>query len=217
MTGFNKILLVAWLAILLPQAAPATATQNVALRLNFGTDTRDKNEARNPELKISAETTPSRRTTLINYRIFSCRRIPVSLNQHTYSQLEVAGCGFTSEPGNPTLPVKTIFLEFPDNHNYNARILTIKTSRIKDISLLPAQPAAPETAETDFVINHKIYQNNAYYPAGRLLNVKVVRLRQRRLLEIRLTPVRFQPRQREVDFAYEIDLEVTFTTVDENR
>ena len=89
----------------------------------------------------------------------------------------------------------------------------MKTYKIKNIFLLPTQPAPPESSEPIFTINQQIYRDNAYYPAGRILSVKVVKLRQRWLLEIRLTPVRFHPRQREVDFAHEIDLMVTFMAV----
>ena len=218
MIKFIRIFFATLLMILLAQATPVGAEETCKtgdLWLNFATGANDKRCP--PELKISTNTTPGSQTTLISYKIFGCRQIPVLLNNCKYSRLEVADCGFTSDPGDPKLPVKTIFLEFPDNHDYNVTLVGTKTIRIKDISLLPSQPAPPEIAEPAFIINQQIYQNNAYYPAERILRVKTVQLRQRRLLEIRLTPVRFHPLQREVDFAYEIKLQVTFMAVGDTQ
>ncbi len=211
MANFTRIFFATLLTILLTQTISVGAgepSKTSDFWLNFAVDSDDK--SRTPELKMRTSTTPGRQTTMISYKIFGCRKIPVFLNGSEYSQLEVSDCGFTSKPGNPTLPVKTIFLEFPDNHDYNVSIVGTKTTQIDEISLLPAQPAPPETAEPAFTINQQIYQNNVYYPSGRILRVKTVKLRERRLLEIRLTPVRFYPLQREVDFAYEIDLQVDF-------
>lgn len=163
-----------------------------------------------PELKMATSTAPGSQTTIINYKIFGYRKIPIICNDIEFTQIEITDCGFTSTPGNPKLPVKTIFLEFPENYNYNVRISALKRSTIENIAIVPSQPAPPENSEPVFKINQQIYQNSSYYPSGRILDVKVVNLRERRLLEIRLTPVRFNPLQREVDFAYEIDLMVTF-------
>ncbi|MEA1923896.1 MAG: C25 family peptidase propeptide domain-containing protein [Pseudomonadota bacterium] len=211
----SRIFFVALLVILFVQSLPAGASgvkKNGDLWINF-TDNADDKSRRMPELRMSTSSTPGSQTTLINYRIFACRKIPVLYNQSEYSRLEVPDCGFTADPGNPTLPVRTIFLEFPPNHDYAVNLGEMKTCMIENISVLPSRPAPPETAEPAFPINRQIYQNNAYFPAGRILSVKIVKLRQRRLLEIRLTPVRFHPLRREVEFAYEIDLLVTFMAV----
>ncbi len=214
MTKFYKIFFAA-LLIILVQTVGVKAnglSKPGNLWINFATDAGNKNR-QTPELKMSTSTTPGSKTTIVNYKIFGCRNIPILYNHFEYNQLEVGDCGFTSDAGNPKLPVRTIFLEFPDNHDYNVKLIGTKTSKIENIFLLPTQPAPPESGDSIFTINQQIYRDNAYYPAGRILSVKVVKLRERRLLEIRLTPVRFHPLQREVDFAHEIDLMVTFMDV----
>ena len=215
MARSSRIFFVVLLMIFFVQSIPASASgvKKIGdLWINFADNADDKSR-QTPELRMSTSTTPGSQTTLINYRIFGCRKIPVLYNQSQYSRLEVPDCGFTSDPGNPTLPVKTIFLEFPENHDYSVNIVAVKTCMIENIAVLPTRPAPPETAELAFPINRQIYQNNAYYPVGRILSVKTVKLRQRRLLEIRLTPVRFHPLRREVEFAYEIDMLITFMDV----
>ncbi len=193
---------------------PLSARSEIASNTNFWVNISSSDEkSPAPTLSMSASRNPTSQTISISYKIFSFRMLPIILNNVEYSQLGVSDCGFSSDPGAPKLPVRTLFLEFPENldlKNYNIELVAVKTHTVEDILLMPAQLAPPESSEQSFTINQEIYQSCNTYPASRILSEKIIKLRQRRLLEIRFTPVLFKPQQHQVDFAYEIELTVTF-------
>ena len=148
------------------------------------------------------------KTLSIDYEIFNLLHNKTEQVGSAYDLLEVSDCAPATAVGQPTLPIKTIFLEIPLDYNFKVTVNESEKVTLKNFYLLPSQTAPsdqyrlPQDAllpEAEFIINQKIYHEDRMYPADRLIAARKIRMRDHELLEVRFTPLRFNPARKTIE------------------
>ncbi|RLB52417.1 MAG: hypothetical protein DRI34_14755, partial [Deltaproteobacteria bacterium] len=130
------------------------------------------------------------------------------------------GCGTTSEPGKPRLPVIRRLVEAPPGTRPVAELVDQRetTASLAQLgmreSLLPVQypvPKIPGAADKiPFVIDQEVYSADAFWPAEPLAVSGPFVVRGRWLYQIEITPVRYNPQRGELKFLRAAELLVSF-------
>lgn len=159
------------------------------------------------------------KSAVVSFSVFDLFRESVSEQGRTFDVLTVSGCAASGNIGKPAVPVKSIYMEIPPGHDFLVTIARNQVTRVDDIYLLPAQEPMPETfigmpqyPEPLFAFDQASYQTDRFYPLDQLLEVNAVNLRNHTLLEIRFTPVRFNPVQRAALISSTLEIKVDLTT-----
>jgi Propeptide_C25 len=167
--------------------------------------------AKNPEVSIVSEADgPGRSGRIeVTYKVFSVLRNQVRKEGVVYDTLHLPGCAPLAAKGQPAVPVKTLFLELPENPDVTITPRVLEKICLKDFFILPAQPPLTDSSpdrETPLLRDEQVYGRDEFFPADLVLKSRTVTLRDKRLLEIRFTPVQFNPVRKMVDFATHIEL-----------
>jgi len=168
-----------------------------------------KNELKTPQTRIrEANLKGIHKTVTIDYEIFNLLHNRTKGLDKNYDLLEVGDCAPATAIGQPALPIKTIFLEIPKDYDFTVTVNESEKIVLNDFFLVPSQaapsdqyqlPQSLQNPEPDFAINETLYQKDQIYPAERLIAARRIRLRDHDLLEIRFTPLRFNPLRRVIE------------------
>lgn len=174
-----------------------------------------KHEIRAPETRIKEASLKSiRKTISIDYEIFNLLHNRTKLVGNAYDLLEVGDCAPATVVGQPALPVKTIFIEIPLDHDFTVTVNEGEKVVLNNYYLMPNQAPPPDQSQLpqipdpEFVINEDLYQQDRMYPSNRLLAARRIRLRDHELLEIRFTPLRFNPRAQTIEATTQTTLDI---------
>ena len=174
-----------------------------------------KHEIRAPKTQIKeARLKGIRKTVSIDYEIYNLLHNRTERIGNPYDLLEVGDCAPATTVGQPALPVKTIFIEIPPDHDFTVTVNEGEKVILNDFYLLPSQAAPPDQdqlpqlPEPEFVIDERLYQQDQMYPADRLLAARRIRLRDHELLEIRFTPLRFNPHRKVIEATPQTTLDI---------
>ena len=115
----------------------------------------------------------------------------------SYTILNIQGYLPSTEIGAPTLPLFSSLIEVPLCNSFNIKVndVVYDTIDITGHILLPAQPerSKSDTSFHPFVINDKIYNNNAYYSLSQISIENVGIARDRRLARLQFAPITYNP------------------------
>jgi hypothetical protein len=167
--------------------------------------------AKAPEVSIvSEEGGPGRSGRIkVTFRAFCVLRNQVRKEGVLYDTLHLPGCAPLAVKGQPAVPVKTLFLKLPQNPDVTITPRVVENVCLKDFFILPVQPpltdSSPDRA-APLLRDEQVYGRDEFFPADLVLKSRIVTLRDKKLLEIRFTPVRFNPVRKMVDFATHIEL-----------
>jgi hypothetical protein len=145
----------------------------------------------------------------VSFKVFFALRDRVRRQGVDYDTLYVPGCAALAGEGLPAVPVKSLFLALPEHPNVKIETRIIENVCLKDLFILPVQPPPMESLpdrKAPFLRDEQVYGRDEFFPANLLLQSRIVGMRDKQLLEIRFTPVQFNPMRRMVSFATHIEL-----------
>lgn len=116
----------------------------------------------------------------------------------TYDYVNLKGCSYAGSPGEPMMPVKTVYLSIPVNEEPTAVIASVNTAQSYSISnkIYPAQyPVAADGVEKNvpFAEPNGIYSTNANYPATNANVVHSGSLGGYKIAAVNVFPVQYNP------------------------
>ncbi len=154
------------------------------------------------------------RTTRVTYEIFSFLKTPQGVEEDIYHTIFIEGCGPYPKIGKPDVPVKIFFFDLPEDSNWSLSIIDTDSTVIKDVNLMPVQALPMDSIQGETPVFEKdktVYAEDSLFPAMSLLGLKTVMVRDQRMLEVRFTPLRFNPVTKSAVIIKKIQFEVTFT------
>jgi hypothetical protein len=157
--------------------------------------------------------------TKINLDIPAIGLTSTSLNNTTYDYvaLPVADkliAGETAEDGMPDIPVLSTWIAVPDMAGIKFTVSYTNVEIINDIDLAPTQSPLPESSMDipPFVLDSETYATDAFYPAE-IAEVKdPIILRDLRLAQVVMYPVRYNPVKRQLKVYSGLEVEVEYTS-----
>ncbi|MFH1680512.1 MAG: C25 family cysteine peptidase [Candidatus Eisenbacteria bacterium] len=129
-----------------------------------------------------------------------------------YRSVRVFGAGRTEEAGRPDLPVYGYWIAVPEGHTARARVVD---AGFTDFAGPPVEPTPRDTliggdALLLFTIDRPFYASAAWYPEPLVAVGEPARLRNQRLVPVRVFPFRFQPSTGLLRVYDRIEVEVEF-------
>ena len=115
-----------------------------------------------------------------------------------YDFVSLKGCSYTGSPGEPMIPVKTVYLSIPANEEPDIVIASITTTANYTITnkIYPAQyPVAANGVEKNvpFEEPNGVYSNNASYPGTNANTVHSGCLGGYKIVAVNVFPVQYKP------------------------
>ncbi|MGQ9708764.1 MAG: C25 family cysteine peptidase, partial [bacterium] len=102
--------------------------------------------------------------------------------------------GVLTEAGSPELPVVARLIAIPDDRDVFLRVIDLETLTLSGFNIYPAQMPLPEGMENrPFVIDEKRYATDEFYPDVFARVSAPMIMRDFRLVQLVLQPVRFNP------------------------
>ncbi len=124
-----------------------------------------------------------------------------TLNGTLFDTISVPEMGSVVDDGKPALPRLTKYVEIPHGVDISFQITYTESETIGGYYVAPFQTPKlgfPNMTSPEFVMNETVYSTNTLYPSynmtlnGELSSSPII-MRGRRLLEVNLYPVRFNP------------------------
>ncbi len=147
------------------------------------------------------------------------RTAPTTGAGRTWIEVAVEGFGVTSEPGLPSLPLRTFTVAVPPNRRPEVDVQFLDVERHG----LVVAPAPKNILETDrdgqswpaveFAVDETYYAEGGRHPLERYLVSPVRMLRQQRVIDITVYPAVYDAGARALELARQIKVDVTFVPV----
>lgn len=133
--------------------------------------------------------------------------------ENNYDTINIAGCGATSSPGEPTVPAKTIIVLLPPGKDVsNIEVTPVSQMQVeRKLYLYPGQEPAPVGASSpEFTRpNAEFYSSSAPYPSQESYELEfVTSYRGYKLAVMKLFPIQYIPAERRAIFYPELDVQV---------
>lgn len=129
-------------------------------------------------------------------------------------ELRIPAGGVLTEVGAPQLPVLARFIAVPDEKNVQIKILEEDVVTLTGYNVYPAQPPLPEGRDEStgegFVIDEKRYSTDEFYPEVSARISEPMIMRDFRLVQLVLQPVRFNPVSGELRVARKLKVELRY-------
>ncbi len=139
----------------------------------------------------------------------------VSVQDRVFQTLElgIPAGGLLTEVGSPQLPVVARFIAIPDDKDVQIKVLEEDVVTLTGYNVYPAQKPLPEgksEGEEGFVIDEKRYSTDEFYPdVSARIGVPMI-MRDFRLVQLVLQPVRFNPGTGELRVARKLLVELRY-------
>ncbi|MEO0068343.1 MAG: C25 family cysteine peptidase [candidate division WOR-3 bacterium] len=125
--------------------------------------------------------------------------------------LNISAGGVLTQVGSPELPVVSRFIAIPDDKDVSLRVIAEETVTLKGFNIYPAQAPMPEEGEPQpFVIDEKRYSTDEFYPDVSCRTSAPMIMRDFRLVQLILQPVRFNPVSGELQIARRLQVELRY-------
>lgn len=141
----------------------------------------------------------------------------MSLSSFTYNgeEMQTIGIADISLPnakGLPNVPSYSRAIAIPQGAQAVLHIVSYEQQVISNVNVEPSLGTEPEAAEpnTDYTKDAKVYSENAYYPAEFASISTPSQLRGVDVVNISISPVRFNPVTKEAIVYHNIEMEVEF-------
>lgn len=146
-----------------------------------------------PQQNVSA----AKGSEIINEYTFSGGMVYNSnYENRTFDVLSIPKFSALSEPGKPSLPVHIDNVFIPGNARVSIEILEAETTTFPNFYIQPALTPAKDTEgddERQFVMDHKVYNTDAFFPAKPVFIKSEQFLRGNKLASVAVVPVQFNP------------------------
>jgi len=137
----------------------------------------------------------------------------------TFYRLSIPGHVSTSDPGKPELPVFSRLITIPEGSGYKVKISEVRTSRINpsgkkiDGILYPSQEGETKNSDqktTRFLIDKAEYAKRGIINSDTVRIEPLGKLRDKKLANLIISPVRYNPRSNILEMITSMKIEVSF-------
>jgi hypothetical protein len=126
-------------------------------------------------------------------------------------ELGIEAGGLLRVEGSPQLPVVARFLKIPDDRAVRVEVLELEEVVLSGYDVEPTQPPLPENQTSlPFVIDDERYGTDAVYPAESFQVSDPMIMRDLRLVQLVLQPVRYNPVTKELRVARKLRVQLTY-------
>lgn len=125
--------------------------------------------------------------------------------------------GSIDQNGYPELPLYGQLVAIPDRAGAFIEILSSEYQIISDIDIMPCQPSAEDSENTDeipFTKDESIYSEDKFYPEQPVMLNEPVICRDLRMIQTTVYPIQYNPVRRELRVYTSIDYRLTYTGED---
>ncbi len=155
---------------------------------------------------------------VINYSIEELNLEAVEIDNGLFYRVWIPGHTPTYSSGKPELPVLSRLIKIPDGADYKIRISDVKTTRLHPSSkkikgiLYPAQESESKSTvqrKKEFRIDRELYASKKTIPADTISIEPVGSLRENKLYNISISPVRYNPRTNSLEVITAMKIEIS--------
>jgi hypothetical protein len=136
------------------------------------------------------------------------------LSGNTYQAIQIAGTGYTNEPGKPQLPFKGALIAIPEGSQLQLEILDSDTEILFGILLPPAPTLNAHNDQPTITYRYneqeEIYQSDSEQPASPVKIGMIGYLREQRVAQIQFFPVLHNPVQQTIKLYKRLRVRVSF-------
>ncbi|HUX96486.1 MAG TPA: C25 family cysteine peptidase [Bacteroidales bacterium] len=155
---------------------------------------------------------------IINYSAEELNLESVENEYGFFYRVSIPGHTHTYETGKPELPVLTRLITIPEGAEYEIKISDVRNTRLHPSSkkmkgmLYPAQESESKSdtqRKKEFRIDREVYASKNIIPVDTVRIVPVGTLRNNRLSNIIISPVRYNPRTNSLEVITSMRIEIT--------
>jgi hypothetical protein len=167
----------------------------------------------------------TKESLIINYSISEINIENILIGQDTYYRITIPGHASTSVPGKPELPVFTRLISIPDGSDWKIKISDVRTAKINPSEgkikgiLFPSQPSemkALQQRRPEFLIDKQIYTTRGIISSDTVLIESLGITRGKKLANIFVSPVRYNPRSNLLEVITSMKIVITFSISNSN-
>ncbi|MCK5523919.1 MAG: hypothetical protein KAI83_12375 [Thiomargarita sp.] len=135
------------------------------------------------------------------------------LSGNTYQAIQIAGTGYTNEPGKPQLPFKGTLIAVPEGSQLQLEILESNTEILSGILLPPAPALNSHNNQPTYRYHEQeeIYQSDNEQPASPVQIGMIGYLREQKVAQIQFFPVQHNPVQQTIKLYKRLRVRVRFS------
>ncbi|MBI5010430.1 MAG: hypothetical protein HZB98_12450 [Bacteroidia bacterium] len=158
------------------------------------------------------------RSLVINYSIEELNLEAVENEHGIFYRVSIPGHTPAYATGKPELPVLSRIITIPEGADYKIRITDVKNTRLHPSSkkikgiLYPAQESETKSGtqrKKDFRIDREIYASKTIIPSDTVIIESLGSLRNNRLYNISIIPVRYNPRTNSIEVITSMKIEIS--------
>ena len=156
----------------------------------------------------------------INYSVSELEVEDISTEHGIFYKVSIPGHIFTTSPGKPQLPVLSRLITIPEGSEYSISITEIKSKVIKPSGkningiLFPAQEGEVKDQiqkKPDFRFDKAVYSSKKIIPLDTVKIEPLGSLRNKRLANLYVSPVRYNPQSNSLEVITSMKIVVNFT------
>jgi hypothetical protein len=145
-------------------------------------------------------------------------RSTVKLDERDFDKVEIPYIGYTTQIGEPMVPMVTRFIEVPPEVNANVEIKFVESQILKDFLIMPFQEPAVALGDAgtpEFTINKQLYHKDDFYPfvnatlEGEKAEQPII-IRGHRIIAVNIFPVQFNPIKEQVRVCSRIEVRINY-------
>ena len=130
-----------------------------------------------------------------------------------FHDVVIPGCGTTTDPGLPKLPIFRRLLSIPDDCDYSIEIVAAEKLRLTGYRIMPYQVPPLRDGlhhREPFALDSSIYSRNSWIPGNPIPETEAGILRDYRVLPVDVYPVRFNPAEGTLRVLRSVLIKVTY-------
>ncbi len=195
------------LAVFLLLSASAVGQPGRTFKYRFNDDLKKRDLIVTPE------------TLVINYSISDLNIESITNENGTFYRISIPGHSPTSNTGQPELPVLSRLIEVPDNYSAAIKITGVKSEKIKPSAenfrglLYPTQEGETKITQKEkpvFKLDKATYAARGLIASDTVNIEPVGTMRNRKLANLIISPVRYNPKSNIIEVITSMKIEITF-------
>jgi rhodanese-related sulfurtransferase len=142
----------------------------------------------------------------------------LTLDKIDFDMIDIPYIGYTTQIGEPMVPMVTRFVEVPLDVNARVEIKFVESQILEDFLVMPFQEPLISLADAkipEFTINEAMYRGDDFYPymyasiEGENADEPII-IRGRRLVPVNIFPVQFNPVKEQIRVCSRIEVRINF-------
>jgi hypothetical protein len=136
----------------------------------------------------------------------------VEVEGRTYQKMSLPGASLTGKIGSPGLPAYARWFALPQASSAHAEVVEVEYREVDGLRLYPVQKPLPDmrTPDAPFVVDKDLYSADVYMPESEVETSSACLLRNKRVVQVSVYPVSFNPARSRIRVATRMVVRVTF-------